>query len=169
MNTRNRRNLSEEMELRHKQSELALLGARHAEARTALTRLVDEIARFESLYHDALGRGARSWSGSRRRSRVCPGARAGRGSGSRAPLSGPARTVARKTGKDPTGRICGLAHLRRLYLYHSGISDNGLAHLPYLPELATVTCCGNGITDGGLAAFRLAAPAVKTVSFDWKR
>ncbi len=55
MNARQHRKLSEEMELQQKNAELASLRARHAEARVAWQRLRDEVARFEELYHQALG------------------------------------------------------------------------------------------------------------------
>ena len=55
MNARHRHKLPEDNELRLKETELAALRARHAEARASLQRLRDEIASFENFYHHDLG------------------------------------------------------------------------------------------------------------------
>jgi hypothetical protein len=67
------------------------------------------------------------------------------------------------------GRILPLINLKRIYLYHTDITDNVLVHLARFPALQGLTSSGNSITDEGLAVFKRAIPGLKTVSFQWKR
>ena len=55
MNASHRRQQTEEADLQQKRVELASLRAKHADARAVLQRLRDDVAGFESVYHQALG------------------------------------------------------------------------------------------------------------------
>jgi hypothetical protein len=58
--------------------------------------------------------------------------------------------------------------LKRLYIYHTNISDFGLLHVLQLPGLKALTCSGTGATESGLNRLRQMMPGCKVVNFKWR-